>query len=1162
MSSMATATTDNGSEAPNNQALQPAFDVSRATQVNVPETTKAGKPRKRMKWTPDLNSFIMRSYYRITKFETDMTNYRYALHRAFVKEFPQYDSITEQRVADQRRAIVNNNLIPAPMLQQIYGEVELEMQREEGNVIPQEIEPANSQPIGDNNGNENTSQTSTDECAVAELNRALAEFDGTNPAQRPKLPKLKTNKNTKTIITSLNNVLRNYAEEHNSLEKLHSLIYCGAVAVLRSHNQQIRIPEQRYTPNNKKNKQKPVWQRRLEGVIGDIRCELGRLTEFTSNESPSRRLKAHVRKIFRKIGTHRNNPNHQQTIDEYMDKLRQTLKAKSKRLNRYVKCSQRKQQNQLFKTHEKQFYRKLSDGLPNSNERHPGKQELTEYWSSLWSTAKEHKKNAHWINTEQMQRNITPMHFISIELRDVTSAINSTNSWKAPGVDNIQNFWYKKFDSLHGALAEQLTHVIHHPKDMPAFLTLGSTYMLPKSDLTEDPAHYRPITCLPTLYKILTACITNKIYKHVEENNILAEEQKGCKRDHRGCKEQLVIDSVVLGQAQKEQRHIYTAFIDYKKAFDSVPHSWLIHVLQIYNVHPTIVAFLESISKQWRTNLHLQVGINQINTDEIYIRRGIFQGDSLSPLWFCLAMNPLSNMLNDTGYGFKIKANRNTNYTISHLIYMDDIKLYATNKKQLNDLINISDTFSRDIYMEFGMDKCRTLNIEKGKTLNGDALLPNGEIMRALEKGETYKYLGFQQARLLEHKQAKTKVRELYIQRVRKLLKSQLHAGNLIKAINTYATPILTYSFGILKWTDTELAEVQRTTRTMMTKYNIHHPKASTLRTTLPRKEGGRGLIDIANLHCSQLIKLRDFFYMKAESTELHRAIKLADKNYTPLNLSLTNKQLTPIGNAEKKLLWAQKELHGRHYNEMNQPHVDKEASNRWLRDGMLFPETEGFMVAIQDQVIGTNNYRKFIIKDSAIESDKCRKCHQKSETIQHITSGCAYLANIDYLHRHNQICNIIHQKLANKYGLLNTYTPYYKYKPQSVLENESFRLYYDRAVITDKQVTNNRPDIVVVEKKDKHVILVDVAVPNNNNIFEKYQEKKAKYAELAIEIKQMWRMEKVEVVPIIISSTGLVPKTIHEGLTKLGLHKNTYVDIQKAAILGTCHLVRKFLQT
>lgn len=1150
----------------NNNSPQPALDVSAATQVNLPLTTKAGLPRKRMKWTAELNSFIMRSYFKITKMETDLTTYRYALHRAFVEKYPELQHLTEQRIADQRRAILTKNLLAAPVLQQIRAEVLLELQGED--VLPSTENAPDGDHIGvDENNTENdtnpdrdnNTQIDMDDRVTTEFSRALAEFDGTDPTRRPKLPKLRTSKTTNNIIAAVNTLLQERSRNCGSLEQLHLLVYCGAVTVLRSHNQQVRRPKSEYSDNNKS--VKPWWQRRIEGAIDNIRRELSRLTEFCKNPQPSRRLKNHVKKIFKKIGTHKKHPQHQQHVCEYIDLLKQKLKAKAKRLSRYVKCTNRKQQNSLFNNNQKAFYRNLGASTSNNNQALPSKEDLTNYWSSLWSSPKQHKRNAHWIESEMEKVNIAPMPFDMITTEEVSEAVKCTDNWKAPGVDGTHNFWYKKFSSLHQALARNFTHILHHPEDTPKFLTLGMTNMLPKSAQTKDPTQYRPITCLPTLYKILTSCLTNRIYRHVELNNVLAEEQKGCKREHQGCKEQLIIDSVILKQAQRNHRNICTAFVDYKKAFDSVPHSWLVKVLEIYKIHPTIITFLSTIMKTWRTNLNLHINDKYLKTDEISIRRGIYQGDSLSPLWFCLALNPLSSMLNATKYGFKVTADRNISCIISHLLYMDDIKIYAANQQQMRQLLEIIQKFSNDIHMEFGLNKCKTLNIEKGVIIGGDVQLPNGDIIQAMENGETYKYLGFQQARMLDENQAKARIKGQFTKRVSSLLKTELNAGNLFQAVNTYATPVLTYSFGILKWTRTDLDEIQRLTRTMMTKHNCHHPKSSTLRTTLSRKDGGRGLVDIINLHSRQVSNLREFFYKKARTSNLHKTIVKADKSYSPLNLASPEVVFEVKSDAIKKEEWSQKELHGRHYYDLNQPHIDNEASNKWLTRGELFPETEGFMSAIQDQVVNTNNYKKYIIRDRNIETDKCRKCHQVSETIQHITSGCSLLANTDYLHRHNQVCNIIHQKLANKLGLINTYTPYYKYQPQKVLENDHFRLYYDRPIITDRQVTNNRPDIVVVDKGINSVLLVDIAIPNNNNILSKYQEKVSKYSDLAFEIRQMWHANKVEIVPVILSSTGLVPKSLETSLAKLGLHKNTYIDLQKAVILNTCRTVRKFLQ-
>jgi len=118
-----------------------------------------------------------------------------------------------------------------------------------------------------------------------------------------------------------------------------------------------------------------------------------------------------------------------------------------------------------------------------------------------------------------------------------------------------------------------------------------------------------------------------------------------------------VIDSVVLKQEHNDNRNLYIAYIDYSKAFDSVPHSWLIRILEIYKIDPLIINSSQQLMKKWTTILHIKVKNNQITSDPIRIQKRIYQGESLSPLWFCLALNPLSHLLNRTNYGFGIHSN-------------------------------------------------------------------------------------------------------------------------------------------------------------------------------------------------------------------------------------------------------------------------------------------------------------------------------------------------------------------------------------------------------------------------------------------------------------------------------------------------------------------------
>lgn len=441
--------------------------------------------------------------------------------------------------------------------------------------------------------------------------------------------------------------------------------------------------------------------------------------------------------------------------------------------------------------------------------------------------------------------------------------------------------------------------------------------------------------------------------------------------------------------------------------------------------------------------------------------------------------------------------------------------------------------------------------------------LRNGECILPLIENETYKYLGYIQSKLIHHKEIKLNLTQQFKHRLNSILKSCLNSKNTTKAINTFAIPALTYSFGVINWTKTELRNLQRVINTIMTKHRKHHPRSCTQRMTLPRLDGGRGLIDILNLHNKQIATLRKYFYSKANTSTLHNAIVQNDKKLSPLNLFQKTPQNneTQIDKLSKIREWTQMSLHGRHQNELNQNNVDKLASNEWLRRGELFPETEGFMVAIQDQVIETRNYQKYIIKKQNFHTDICRRCNSASETIQHITGACKSIAQTDYKHRHDQVAYIIHQKLVIKYNLTSSHPlPYYKYTPESVIENESYKLYFDRAILTDKTVPYNRPDITLVDKLNNTATIIDIAIPNSHNLHNTFTEKLVKYQDLKDEIMRMWKIKTVTIVPIVISTTGVVPKNLHQSIKLLGLPPFTYVQLQKAAILNTCRLVRKFL--
>jgi hypothetical protein len=188
---------------------------------------------------------------------------------------------------------------------------------------------------------------------------------------------------------------------------------------------------------------------------------------------------------------------------------------------------------------------------------------------------------------------------------------------------------------------------------------------------------------------------------------------------------------------------------------------------------------------------------------------------------------------------------------------------------------------------------------------------------------------------------------------------------------------------------------------------------------------GGRGLTDITWLHDKQVHLLQTYFLNKQIALPHHAAVVQADGRYTPLDLFYANE--SELATDEEytnkiKRQWSQKALHGQHPYDLSQEHVDIEASNKRLTSADLFTETEGFLTAIQDQVILTRNYKKYILKQPNMD-ELCRRCEKELETIQHITAACEQLAPTEYLKRNDGLAKIIHQKLAEAAELIEEKT-------------------------------------------------------------------------------------------------------------------------------------------
>ena len=105
------------------------------------------------------------------------------------------------------------------------------------------------------------------------------------------------------------------------------------------------------------------------------------------------------------------------------------------------------------------------------------------------------------------------------------------------------------------------------------------------------------------------------------------------------------------------------------------------------------------------------------------------------------------------------------------------------------------------------------------------------------------------------------------MRRLRLVLGTEVSAKNKIQAIGSLAVPVLKYSFGIINWLQEELQKLDRKTRKLLTIHGHHHPKADVDRLYVPRKQGGRGLLQLEAAYAVEITKLVEYVDRLSEHT-------------------------------------------------------------------------------------------------------------------------------------------------------------------------------------------------------------------------------------------------------------------------------------------------------
>ena len=225
------------------------------------------------------------------------------------------------------------------------------------------------------------------------------------------------------------------------------------------------------------------------------------------------------------------------------------------------------------------------------------------------------------------------------------------------------------------------------------------------------------------------------------------------------------------------------------------------------------------------------------------------------------------------------------------------------------------------------------------------------------------------------------------------------------------------------------------------------HPRDCVKRLYVSRKEGGRGLISVEDcvIQAGTLLET----YVQSSEEKILKAVRRKGVVNQETAASLKERRRT-----ENTQGWKEMPLHGQFARQSEDQRNDETWA--WLKEGKL--KRNGVSYYCSTRSSNKNKYVKATI-DRLQDDPKCRMCKLNNETISHIVSGCPKLAQKEYKERHDW-------DLSEKYGFERS-ERWYDHVPDSVLENEDYKMLWDFSVRTDHEIEARRPDLLIIDKSE-----------------------------------------------------------------------------------------------
>ena len=317
---------------------------------------------------------------------------------------------------------------------------------------------------------------------------------------------------------------------------------------------------------------------------------------------------------------------------------------------------------------------------------------------------------------------------------ELKKAIKKLQNCKAMGFDMVPNEFIKNSGPRFLQLLTILFNRVKSSGVFPRGWNAGRVVLVHKKGVRDVLGNYRPLTVIVSLSGLYSRVLNERLVQVVEIHNLLGEVQQGFRRGRMGADNAFILDSIIW-KAKSRRRKVFMAFFDIQKAYDTVDRNVLWRKMSRMGFGGQFLDTLKSIY----SGDTVQTEMNGLKTRPVFLRRGLRQGCSLSPMLFNLYVADLGNALDTSEEGFQVGG-----VCVSALFFADDLVVFARSREGLLRLMTMVKQHADWLKMVLNTDKDKSEVLAQmgvaGDTW--DILDREGEVVLSLKQVLEYRYLG------------------------------------------------------------------------------------------------------------------------------------------------------------------------------------------------------------------------------------------------------------------------------------------------------------------------------------------------------------------------------------------------------------------------------------